>query len=146
VLLYVDDRSVVSFVSRLPAMDKEARSIGDEVPEGDGNSPTRQHRHHNDMSDDGSARTATMYTSSLRERDCSPHVSFCVANPSDNTAVCPAPVNTERANSGHISSTIDRSHCPACSKNYKEYRGLKRHAVIHHHMDYDHHHGVLVQF
>jgi len=54
VLLYVDDRSVVSFVSRLPAMDNEARTISAEVPESDGNSPARQHRHDNDTSD-GSA-------------------------------------------------------------------------------------------
>jgi len=50
VLTHVHEISVVSFVSRLPAMDSEARSIGDKLREGDSNSPARQHRHQKDDS------------------------------------------------------------------------------------------------
>ena len=152
--VYTDNISVVLFVTRLPAMDSEARSVGHQVPLRDGNiparhhrrendnsparhhrrendnSPARHHRHENDTSD-CSARTATTYTPSSRERDCTKHVSFCVPKPVDNTAVWPAAGETERANS---------------SKNWNEYVGRQRQAESQNPMYYDTDHGVPFHF
>jgi len=123
-------------------MDSKARSVGQQVPEGDGNIPACQHRHDNDNSparqhrhenntSDCSAGTATTYTPSSRERDCTKHVSFCIPKPVDNTAVWPAAVETERANS---------------SNKWNEYVGRQRQAVSHNPMYYYTDHGVPLQF
>jgi len=182
--VYTDKISVVLFVTRLPAMDSEARSVGHQVPLRDGSSPARHHRRENDNSparhhrhesdtSDCSARTATTYTPSSRERDCTKHVSFCVPKPVDNTAVWPAAGETERANSSNNwigwkaylaiherqaesqKPTVDNTAVwPAAgeteransSKNGNEYVGRQRQAESHNQMYYDTDHGVPFHF
>jgi len=41
---------------------------------------------------------------------------------------------------------MSRTYCPACNRDYAEYRGVKRHAVLHHNLRYDQRTRTLVAF
>jgi len=75
-----------------------------------------------------------------------PYVSLSRIDTLPEEQVCAPAVDKGRAHSAHEPHDMDRSYCPACNRSYAEYRGVKRHAVLHHNLKYDKREGTLVAF